>query len=54
MMQFWWPPRFMFGLSVYIGPLAFSRYWGFHINSIGPCWELEYTWKVKNYDTKTN
>lgn len=54
MNRFWWPPKFTFGLSFYIGPLSYSRYWGFYINSIGPIWSFEYEWKVRNHDPKKN
>lgn len=52
MIEFWWPPKLLFGLSFYIGPLAYSRYYGFYINSTGPVWALEYSWKVRKHDQK--
>ena len=49
---FYWPPTAKFGFSFYIGPLAFSRYWGMYFSTTGPCWEFEYEWKVRNDSQK--
>lgn len=54
MIKFWWRPKLMLGLSLYGGPMEYSRYYGVSFSLATPfCW-IDLDWKWKNDPKKAH